>query len=52
MKKYNLPVLLLKGLVLLPHNYLKLEFDKKNVDNNVIDESILFHDNNILVVNE
>ncbi len=52
MKKYNLPVLLLKGLVLLPHNYLKLEFDKKNADNNVIDEAMLFHDNHILVVNE
>ena len=39
MKKYNLPVILLKGLILLPHNSLKLEFDSKNVDNNVIDYS-------------
>lgn len=52
MKKYNLPVILLRGLVLLPHNFLKLEFDRKNIDNNVIDESVLFHDNYILVVNE
>lgn len=52
MKKYNLPVILLKGLVLLPQNTLKLEFDSKNTDNNVIDESVLFHDNYILVVNE
>lgn len=52
MKKYNLPVILLKGLVLLPENTLKLEFDSKNIDNNVIDESVLFHDNYILVVSE
>ena len=52
MKKYNLPVILLNGLVLLPQNTLKLEFDSSNKDNNVIDESILFHDNYILVVNE
>jgi len=31
---------------------LKLEFDSKNIDNNVIDESVLFHDNYILVVSE
>ena len=52
LKKYNLPVILLKGLVLLPQNTLKLEFDSKNTDNNVIDESVLFHDNYILVVSE
>jgi len=52
LKKYNLPVILLKGLVLLPQNTLKLEFDSKNIDNNVIDESVLFHDNYILVVSE
>lgn len=52
MKKYNLPVILLRGLVLLPHNALKLEFDGKNLDNNVIDMSMLFHDNYILVVSE
>ena len=38
MKKYNLPVILLKGLVLLPNNTLKLEFDSKNID---IDSSLL-----------
>lgn len=52
MKRYNLPVILLKGLILLPSNSLKLEFDSKNIDNNVIDESVLFHDNYILVVSE
>ena len=52
MKKYNLPVILLKGIILLPQNTLKLEFDSKNTDNNVIDMSLLFHDNYILVVSE
>ena len=52
MKKYNLPVILLNGIVLLPHNTLKLEFDSKNLDNNVIDMSLLFHNNYILVVSE
>ena len=27
MKKFNLPVILLNGIVLLPNNTLKLEFD-------------------------
>ena len=52
LKKYNLPVILLNGIVLLPHNTLKLEFDSKNLDNNVIDMALLFHDNYILVVSE
>ena len=52
LKKYNLPVILFRGLVLLPHNALKLEFDGKNLDNNVIDMSMLFHENYILVVSE
>ncbi len=52
MKKYNLPVILLNGIILLPNNKLKLEFDSKNTDNNVIDMSVLFHNNNILVVSE
>ena len=52
MKKYNLPVILLNGIILLPNNTLKLEFDSKNTDNNVIDMSLLFHNNYILVVSE
>ena len=52
MKKYNLPVILLNGIILLPNNTLKLEFDSKNTDNNVIDMSVLFHNNHILVVSE
>lgn len=52
MKKYNLPAILLRGLVLLPHNTMKLEFDEKNVGNSVIDMSELFHDNHILIVSD
>lgn len=52
MKKYNLPAILLRGLVLLPHNTMKLEFDEKNVGNSVIDMAELFHDNHILVVSD
>lgn len=52
MNKYNLPVILLKGIVLLPQNTLKLEFDNKNIDNNVIDMALLFHNGYILVVSE
>lgn len=52
MQKYNLPVILLKGIVLLPQNTLKLEFDNKNIDNNVIDMSLLLHNGYILVVSE
>ena len=52
MKKYNLPVILLNGIVMLPNNTLKLEFDTKKNDNNVIDMSLLFHNNYILVVSE
>jgi len=52
LKKINLPVILLKGIVLLPYNTLKLEFDSKNIDNNIIDMSISFHDGYILIVSE
>ena len=52
MDKYNLPVILLKGIVLLPQNTLKLEFNNKDTDTNVIDMSLLFHNGYILVVSE
>lgn len=50
MKKHNIPVILLKNMVLLPNNTLKLEFNSKN--NNVIDMSLAFHDGYILVASE
>lgn len=47
--KNNLPVILLRGLVLLPYNDLKLEFEN-DASKNIIDVAELFHDNKLLVV--
>ena len=49
MIKTNLPVILLKGIVLLPNNDIRLEFSNDD-SKNIIDVSELFHDNEILVV--
>lgn len=49
MVKADLPVILLKGIVLLPNNELRLEFDNEE-SKNIIDLSELFHENRILVV--
>ena len=46
----NLPVILLKGLVLLPHNEIRLEFDDE-ASKSLIEISTLFHDDHIVVVN-
>lgn len=49
MNKTNLPVLVLKGLALLPNNDIRVEFDN-DISKTIIDEAELFHDNMILVV--
>ena len=49
--KYNLPVILLRGTVLIPQNELKLEFEDE-LSKNLIDEAELFHDNKILIVTQ
>lgn len=49
MHKTDLPVILLRGIVLLPNNEIRLEIDNEN-NKNVIDIAFLFHDKNILVV--
>ena len=46
--KTNLPVILLRGLVLLPNNEIRLEFDNDE-SKNIIDVAELFHDKHILV---
>jgi len=48
--KTNLPVILLRGIILLPNNEIRLEFDN-DLSKNIIDVAELFHDNMILVVN-
>ena len=50
MKKQNLPALILKGIILLPNNDLKIDLDK-NAVKDILDEAEYFHDNKILIVN-
>jgi hypothetical protein len=47
--KTNLPVILLKGIILLPNNEIRLEFDNDE-SKNIIYVSEMFHDNKLLVV--
>lgn len=49
MIKTNLPVIILKGIVLLPNNDIRLEFANDD-SKNIIDVSEMFHDNELLVV--
>ncbi|MCI9434620.1 MAG: endopeptidase La [Bacilli bacterium] len=51
MRKTNLPVILLRGIVLLPNNDIKLEFEKGD-SSTIIDEAEMFHHNKLLVVCE
>ena len=47
--KFNLPVILLRGLILLPYNDIRLEFENDE-SKNILDVASMFHDNKILVV--
>lgn len=49
--KTNLPVIILKGIVLLPNNEIKLEIDN-DLSKNIIDISEMFHSNKILVITQ
>ena len=49
--KSNLPVIVLKGIVLLPNNDVRLEFENDG-SKNIIDTAELFHDNNVLLVSQ
>lgn len=49
--KKNLPVILLKDLILLPNNDIRLEFDS-DISKTIIDVAEIFHDNHILVVSQ
>ena len=44
--KTNLPVIILKGIVLLPNNDIRLEFENDD-SKNIVDISELFHDNKV-----
>jgi len=47
--KQNLPVIILRGLVMLPANELKLEFED-DTSKKILDMAYMFHDGKILVV--
>lgn len=47
--KNNLPVIILKGIVLLPNCDIRIEFDREFYKN-ILDTSELFHDNKVLIV--
>ena len=49
MIKTDLPVIILKGIILLPNNEIRLEFSNED-SKNIIDVSEMFHENEILVV--
>lgn len=51
MKRQNLPVIILKGLVLLPHNDLKIDLDTSAVKD-ILDEAEFFHNNQLLIINQ
>ena len=46
----NLPVIVLKGLVLLPNNEIRLEFDD-DVSKSLIEIATIFHEDKIIVAN-
>lgn len=48
---FNLPVIVLKGTILMPEAEIKLEFEDE-VSKNIIEEAELFHDNNLLIVTQ
>lgn len=47
--KYNLPVVLLSKIILLPHNELKIELDGSS---NVVEVSEALHDNKVFIVSD
>lgn len=49
--KMNLPVIVLRGIILLPNNDIRLEFENGG-SKTIIDTSELFHDNKVLLVNQ
>ncbi|MDD3186949.1 MAG: LON peptidase substrate-binding domain-containing protein [Bacilli bacterium] len=50
MNKRNLPVLILKDIILFPKNEIKIEFSN-DLSMDIINSSEMFHSNNVLIVN-
>ena len=51
MYKSELPVIILRGIILLPNNDIRLEFDN-DVSKNIIDVAELFHDSKVLIISK
>ena len=51
MKKINLPAILLKGNILLPHSEIRLEFDNDS-SKNIIEISEYFHNNLLFIITQ
>ena len=49
--KFNLPVIVMRGTILLPESQMKIEFDDET-SKSIVEEAELFHDNNLLVVTQ
>ena len=49
--KQNLPVIILRGIILLPYNDIRLEFENDG-SKTIIDTAELFHANQVLLVNQ
>lgn len=49
--KTNLPVIILRRIILLPNNDIRLEFENDD-SKSIVDVSELFHDNHVLVVSQ
>ena len=47
--KFNLPVIVLNGTVLMPEAEIKLEYED-SISKSILEESKIFHDNNVLIV--
>ncbi len=45
MKKYTLPIIISNGLVLLPTNSVRLEFEETGLASNIVESAEMFHDN-------
>ncbi len=49
--KIDLPVLILKDIILLPHNEIRIELSD-DISKDIVNISELFHDNKLIIINE
>ena len=51
MMKTELPVIILRGIILLPNNDIRLEFEN-DISKNIVDVAELFHDSKVLIISK